>query len=449
MKQLMKKWCAIAGTSASLLLAATPAHAVYNIVYTESGGNVVATGSGSINTAGVSLSAISIGCVGGMGFIHPSHPTACLGTGSVGSYFSALTRPLNLGPGSQAPATSGSGQPVFLDVSTIYLPPGYTSGAALSNTATWAGKTLATLGVTVGTYTWSFGTGANADSVVLYVGTTPPSTVVPSPVTPPPIPGQVGQPPVPGLVSQLGVLDLSTGSGPAMTTCLLSTVKQMFGADASYLGQLPGGAAQVSVGGKSISFYPLSASTSTARGVGAFLRNDNSLDVGTSCGTFTVVPGIEDRADLGAALTSLGLNADLDANGVFTATVDGTLYAVRPDYFVTQGTATGTSSLQFGSDGLLRLTDKAGHVQILRAAFLNPAALQAAMGTALGGTLAIDTDGNGVFTRINGDQLALTPEMALSPAPAGLASPNWVNDRPGHYMYRIGAYYQGLTATPR
>ena len=38
---------------------------------------------------------------------------------------------------------------------------GYVSGTALSDMAIYSGKTLATLGVTPGTYVWTWGTGAN------------------------------------------------------------------------------------------------------------------------------------------------------------------------------------------------------------------------------------------------------------------------------------------------
>lgn len=448
MRQFLKQCLSTGAVSASLLLATTPAHAVYNIVMTESGGNVVATSSGSINTAGVTTSANAAWCSGGLGSINPSYPTVCIGTGASGSAFSASIAPPNVGTGVGATATSGSGQPVFLAGSTIYLPPGYTSGAALSSTTTWAGKTLATLGVTVGTYTWSFGTGANADSIVLSVGTTPPAPA-PTPATPPPIPGHISVRGGLGVTSQLSVLDLSSGSGPAMTTCLLSTVTQLFNADASYLGQSANGVAQISVGGQTINLYPLDASTGTGLGIGVFLRSDNPIDVGTRCGTFKVASAMENLADLGAALSTMGLSAQLNDKGVFTAAVDGKLYAVRPDYFVAQGAATGTPSLQFGSDGVLRLTDKAGHVQVLRAAFLNPDALQSSIGSSLGGNLTIDTDGRGVFMRLNGTKFTLTPEMMLTPAPGGFGAPKWVNDRPGHYLYLIGAYYQGLTATAR
>lgn len=265
----------------------------------------------------------------------------------------------------------------------------------------------------------------------------------------PPIPTLGTPPAVPGVGSQPTVLNMAGGSGPAITTCLLNALKQMFGSDASYLGQSASGVVQIAQAGQVISFYPLAATTSTSQGIGISLGGDGSLRIGTSCGTLTVAPAVANVADLGAALSALGLNVQMGAQGVMTANVNGTLYAVRADYFVGKGTATGSPSLVFGSDGVLRFTDSAGNVQILRAAFLDPLSLQTAMATALGGTLTIQADGSGVFTQINGQQLLLAPEMKLSAASSGQGLANWVNDKANHYLYRIVAYYQGLSATAR
>jgi hypothetical protein len=43
----------------------------------------------------------------------------------------------------------------------LTVPAGYVSGTALSDSATYSGATFATLGVTPGTYVWTWGTGAN------------------------------------------------------------------------------------------------------------------------------------------------------------------------------------------------------------------------------------------------------------------------------------------------
>ena len=262
-----------------------------------------------------------------------------------------------------------------------------------------------------------------------------------------PIPNLGSLPGIPNVGSQLTVLDMSGGSGPSMTTCLLNALKQMFGAEATYLGQSVNGVVRISQAGQVISFYPLAASTSTAQGIGIVFKADGSLSVGTSCGSFSVVPAVANVPELGSALTAMGLNVQIGAQGVITTTVNGTLYAVRPDYFVTQAAATGKATIAFGSDGVLRFTDSAGNVQILRAAFLDPSGLQSFMGAALGGTLTIQADASGVFTLINGQQLLLAPEMQLSPA--GLNAANWVNDKANHYLYRIGASYQGLSAVSR
>ena len=232
-----------------------------------------------------------------------------------------------------------------------------------------------------------------------------------------------------------------------MTTCLLSTVKQVLGAEAHYLGQSAHGAARIAVGPQTISFYPLEASTGQWPGIGVFPTSDNVLNVGTSCGTFNVVPAVDSLDDLGAALTAMGLSAGIDAKGVLTANVNGSLYVVRPDYAVTQGTATGTPSVAFDAGGVLRFTDRTGKVQILRPAFLDPASLQGALGEAFGGFLLIQVNGSGVYTRIDGSQLMLTPEMTLSPAPGGYGGANWLNDKAGHYLYRVGVYNQGVAAT--
>jgi hypothetical protein len=43
----------------------------------------------------------------------------------------------------------------------LSVPKGYVSGTALSDSATYGGKTFATLGVRPGTRVWKWGTGAN------------------------------------------------------------------------------------------------------------------------------------------------------------------------------------------------------------------------------------------------------------------------------------------------
>ena len=264
-----------------------------------------------------------------------------------------------------------------------------------------------------------------------------------------PIPSNLSLPAVPSVDSLLTVMDMASGNGPSVTARMTAIVAKMFGTEAVYLGQSTNGAVRIAVAGQTISLYPFDASLQTQLGIGAFLTGENYLNVGTACGTLKVIPAITNMADFGAALATLGLNAQVGPTGVITTVVNGSQYALRPDYLVTQGEAFYTPSLAFGADGVLRFTDSAGRVQILRPAFLSPANLQSAINTEMNGVLTIQTDGSGVHALSSGQSLTLIPEMVLSPAANGLGSANWVHDTANRYSYRVDGSYQGLQTTKR
>jgi VPDSG-CTERM motif len=52
----------------------------------------------------------------------------------------------------------------------IIVPQGYVSGVAISNTMTFNNETLASLGLTPGTYIWSWGTGLPNQNFTLIIG---------------------------------------------------------------------------------------------------------------------------------------------------------------------------------------------------------------------------------------------------------------------------------------
>jgi hypothetical protein len=68
---------------------------------------------------------------------------------------------------------SGDGDIVGINHTSLLVPTGYVSGSALSDTNTFDGATFATLDVTPGTYVWTWGSGADADSFTLNIGTVP------------------------------------------------------------------------------------------------------------------------------------------------------------------------------------------------------------------------------------------------------------------------------------
>jgi len=154
-------------------LSAPPAQAAYIVTLEQVGNNVVATGSGTINTAGLNLTPFfpeqaEIEPAFGTIITGPATPTSRnASTGVVG--------PTSFGSGGTTLATIGSGDIVGITGSEhlIDLPVGYFSGSQLSDTATYTNRTFTTLDVTPGTYVWVWGSGADADFFKLQIGAVP------------------------------------------------------------------------------------------------------------------------------------------------------------------------------------------------------------------------------------------------------------------------------------
>jgi PEP-CTERM motif len=149
---------------------AVPAQAAYIVTLQQVGANVVATGSGPIDVTDL----LGLGTVpNGVG-IAPSVGAIVTGLMSNLSLeeFSGFTGPTSFGSGGGRAASSSTGDGVGLGGAAGFLgvPAGYVSDSALSDTAIYDNQTFASLGVTPGTYEWTWGTGAHADSFTLQIG---------------------------------------------------------------------------------------------------------------------------------------------------------------------------------------------------------------------------------------------------------------------------------------
>jgi hypothetical protein len=89
--------------------------------------------------------------------------------------YTGFTGPTSFGGGQGRSASSGDLVAInnITVVGRILLPSGYVSGSMLLDSATWDNQTFNTLGVTVGTYTWTWGSGAHADSFTLDIKAAP------------------------------------------------------------------------------------------------------------------------------------------------------------------------------------------------------------------------------------------------------------------------------------
>jgi hypothetical protein len=161
-----------------------PANAAIIVTFEQVGSDVVANGSGSADLAGLAgLGGLDAdpALLGGHADALVMGPAAT----TEGMLYTGLSGPSGFGSGTTLIlASSGSGDHLGLFPDTppwLIVPVGYVSGSALSATDTWANETFATLGITPGTYEWTWGSGADADSLTLQIG--PASTEVPEPAT--------------------------------------------------------------------------------------------------------------------------------------------------------------------------------------------------------------------------------------------------------------------------
>ena len=166
---------------AAFLAMVVPARATYIVTFSQVGSDVVASGSGTIDINGLTFvtSGTSVPQVA------PTFATEATGAAGGISEYSGASGPLSFGPGVITNATTGTGGLVGVQALTggpgfVFVPTGYASGAPLSDTATYAGQTLTTLGLTSGAYVYSFGSGADVDTFTINVGGTAP---VPEPAS--------------------------------------------------------------------------------------------------------------------------------------------------------------------------------------------------------------------------------------------------------------------------
>jgi hypothetical protein len=154
----------------------TSAKAAYLLKYEEVGADVIAKGSGSVDKT--DLSFVGSG-VGSCFEVNGLFALACVGPHSIDiDTYRGFVGPLSFGPGQNNLATSGSGdftgiigRSGFLD-----LPGGYVSKAMLVGEASFANSDFQDLGLTPGTYVWSWGTGSDADTFTVQIGVPEPST---------------------------------------------------------------------------------------------------------------------------------------------------------------------------------------------------------------------------------------------------------------------------------
>ncbi len=155
--------CALMFLVTASLFSVQPAQAGYIVTLQQVGPNVVATGSGAINLTGLPINPITVSTSSILDARRGDITTGPTDILVVDVYAAVFTGPPNFGSGSEFFPDTGSGDLVgiSIDQGLLFVPQGYVSNAALSDSMTFNNATFASLFVTPGTYVWTWGTGAN------------------------------------------------------------------------------------------------------------------------------------------------------------------------------------------------------------------------------------------------------------------------------------------------
>lgn len=157
--------------AALFLTGVLSASAVVTINVEQSGADVVVSASGTLDTSGLTFYRDLDGPTWN---IYPQSGAFKAGAGRMDYYQYITTSGGRFGPeGGQSTADFSSGDAVYVSAGYLGVPINFISGASLSGSNTYSGKTIAGLNMTPGSYTWSW----SSDSVVLNIS----ASAVPEP----------------------------------------------------------------------------------------------------------------------------------------------------------------------------------------------------------------------------------------------------------------------------
>jgi hypothetical protein len=166
--------------AAVIIFAHSPAWAGFTVTLEQDGTDVTASGSGAIDLTGLT----TFGDLHVTDGIFPGFAILVTGGASeVGWYFLPVisSNPSTFGAGGQTLASTSSGSEVGIEGNAqLFVPVGYTSDALIADSMTFDNATISSLGLTPGTYEWTWGTGADQNFTVDVIAAT---SSVPEPCT--------------------------------------------------------------------------------------------------------------------------------------------------------------------------------------------------------------------------------------------------------------------------
>jgi hypothetical protein len=164
--------CALFATTAAAQASPYAYTDFYTVMLEEVGSNVVANGSGDIGIDGLGVSNVN-----SSPGVQPNLPYIEVGGSSMDYVVTAnIAGPTSFGSGAYTPPSSSTGATVGIyDNQYIIFPTFYASDTFTSQSMIFSNANFATLGVTPGTYQWTWisGGGSEITTFTLEIGQTP------------------------------------------------------------------------------------------------------------------------------------------------------------------------------------------------------------------------------------------------------------------------------------
>jgi len=169
--------CSLMFTAVTALLFSVRPLQAFTVTIDQVGSNVVANGNGAFNLMGLTSQGLGFG---GVPLVRANTGLIQIGAAPhpILDTYSGFTGPTSFGVGIQFLANIGSGDFVGLRGNIprggfgglLFVPTGYVSGTALLDSMTFNSATFASLGLTPGTYVWTWGTGLRNQNFTLIIG---------------------------------------------------------------------------------------------------------------------------------------------------------------------------------------------------------------------------------------------------------------------------------------
>jgi hypothetical protein len=315
----------------TLLLYGSISQAAVTINVVESGGDVIGTSSGSINLAALSGPVSTFQNTGEIAGteVQAGLSKIVVGPSSTADLWIGAVPPAIFSTGGSFADSFDGGSTYVGAIRTassngIYVPLGYVSGTPVDGTSTWTGHTFASLGLIPGTYVFTWGSDATADSLtinIINVDSTNPSLLSSTPAdnatgvsTDPPTLSLVFDEPVSyasGLIRMYKTSDDSevnnrsvSGSTGSGTPNISISFENGLALDTEYYVLIPAGAFEDAAGN------PYAGISSTT---------ELSFSTGVAAPTYAVGGTVSGLTGTGLALENMGIDTlPIATDGPFT-----------------------------------------------------------------------------------------------------------------------------------